>query len=118
MAIRQIGDAIIRIKYRDRGDYAGTITTPEGHRWRFEDLHAPKVGFGANVAYDSPKAYDKMAEAAVSFGSYYTTMNRGDETPSWAPPAEVADAIEEAAIGAMDPEGRGTYTVTRPKRKS
>jgi hypothetical protein len=37
-----------------------------------------------------------MAMSAAAFGSYYTTHNRGDDTPDWAPPPEVADAIDDA----------------------
>lgn len=110
MAKRYIGDAIITIQYRDRGDYAGTIRAG-GHTWHFEDLYAPAGGLP--FAYDSPEAYDKMAAAAVSFGSYYTTHNRGSDTPEWAPPAEVADAIEEATAWATDEEGKGLYEVRR-----
>ena len=109
MARRYIGDAVIEIKYRDTGDYAGTVSAG-GHTWRFADLNAPKAGLGAGVAYDSPEAYDVMAASAVSFGSYYTTHNRGD-APEWAPSAEVADAIDEAVSGVMDDKGR--YEVQR-----
>ena len=57
-----------------------------------------------------------MAQSAVCFASYYTTHNRGDDAPEWAPPPEVADAIEEAVAGAQD--DRGEYEVRRsPKGK-
>jgi hypothetical protein len=110
MAKRYIGDAVVNITYRDRGDYAGTVSAG-GRTWRFEDLHAPRAGLGRGVAYDSPKAYDEMAESAVSFGGYYTTDNRGDDTPDWAPSAEVADAISDATAWAQD--DRGKYEVRR-----
>jgi hypothetical protein len=113
MAIRYIGDAVIRITYRDCGDYAGTVTA-NGHTWRFADLHAPRCGF--QFAYDSPRAYDEMARSATTFGSYYTTHNRGDDTPDWAPAPEVADAIDKAVAWASDDQG--TYTVSRRKVRS
>lgn len=111
MAKRYIGDAVITITYRDRGDYAGTVCA--GRKcWRFNELRGPAIGFGRGVAYDSPKAYDEMAESAVGFGSYYTTHNRGD-APDWAPPADVADAIEEATAWAQNDQG--DYEVRRSR---
>src|ERR1700678_2363160 len=113
MAKRYIGDAVITIEYHDSGDYRGTVRAGN-HAWRFDDLHAPAMGF--SHAYDSPEAYDKMAGSAASFASYYTTHNRGDDVPDWAPPPEVADAIEEAVGWAQD--DRGEYEVRRsPKGK-
>lgn len=117
MAKRYIGDAVITITYRDRGDYAGTVCA--GRKcWRFEDLHAPRSGFGRDqngrgISYDSPRAYDKMAESAVGFGSYYTTHNRGDDLPDWAPSANVADAIAEATQWAQN--DRGDYEVRKSR---
>lgn len=112
MAKRYIGDAVIDITYRDRGDYAGTVRAG-GYSWAFDGLHAPKIGFGAGISYDSPLAYDQMAASAVGFGGYFTTYNRGDDLPDWAPPAEVADAIEYATSGEMDDGGE--YLVRRKK---
>jgi len=114
MAKRYIGDAVVTIKYvgtdRDgRDEYVGTIRV-ENYAWKFSSLYAPAVGFGAGVAYDSPAAYDSMAKAAVSFGSYYTTCNRGDDVPDWAPDAETADAIDAAA---WDRDESGEYSVSR-----
>ena len=112
MAKRYIGDAVITITYRDRGDYAGTISVPkEKKTWKFDDLHAPGAGLGPGVGYDSPKAYDEMAGSAVSFGGYYTTHNRGDDVPDWAPKPEVADAIDEATSIVTDDQGN--YEVRR-----
>jgi hypothetical protein len=110
MAKRYIGDAVIRIAYHDEGDYRGTISAG-GKCWRFRDLKAPAIGHGAGVGYDSSKAYDEMASSAVGFGGYYTTHNRGEDCPEWAPPAEVADAIDEAASWAQDDSGE--YQVRR-----
>lgn len=119
MAKRYIGDAIIRIAYRDaceangyRDDYHGTVTAG-GRTWHFDHLRAPACGHGDGIAYDSSEAYDSMAASAVAFGSYYTTHNRGDDCPSWAPEAETADAIDAAASWATDEEGRGLYAVRR-----
>ena len=110
MAVRYIGDAVVRISYHDSGDYHGTVSVPAG-TWRFGCLHAPACGFGPGVAYYSPAAYDEMASSAVAFASYYTSHNRGDETPDWAPPPELADAIDAATCGACS-DG-GDYTVRR-----
>ena len=112
MAMRYIGNAVITIKYTGcicgKDTYTGTISA-DGNVWHFDTLHAPAAGFC--FAYDSPKAYDKMAESAVSFGSYYTTDNRGDELPDWAPPPDVADAISSATCWAL--RDNGTYKVRR-----
>lgn len=110
MAKRYIGDAVIRIEYHDAGDYRGTVSAG-GHVWRFANLHAPLIGHGPGVGYDSPEAYDSMAASAVSFGSYYTTHNRGDDCPEWAPPSEVADAIQEATQ--CDMTDQGDYLIRR-----
>jgi len=110
MARRYIGDAIVTIAYHDDGDYRGTIKAGK-HTWKFDGLHAPRAGLGPGVAYDSPEAYDEMAASAVSFGSYYSTGNRGDDTPDWAPPPEVADAIEQAVSWAQRDDG--SYEVRR-----
>ncbi len=112
MATRYIGSAVIRIRYRDCGDYAGTVSA-DGMVWRFDDLHAPAIGLGAGVAYDSSAAYDEMAASAASFGSYYTSHNRSDDTPDWAPAPDVADAIDSAVSWAQN--DRGDYQVSRKK---
>lgn len=111
MAKRYIGDAVVTITYHDAGDYRGTVSAG-GHSWRFSDLHAPKMGHGGGIAYDSPEAYDSMAASAVTFGSYYTGRGRGD-TPEWAPPSEVAEAIEEAVGGWQDDRGRHAVARSR-----
>jgi hypothetical protein len=111
VATRYIGDAVVRITYRDQGDYAGSVCAPGRRCWSFTDLRPPAVGFGGGVAYDSPEAYDEMATSAVTFGSYYTSHNRGRDTPDWAPPAEIADAIDEAVSGYQREDG--TYEVRR-----
>lgn len=115
-AVRKIGDAFVFIELDEdhpdvrmskRAIYKGKIVT-EDEIWFFDELGAPAHW---NKAWDSDEAFDEMAGSAVSFGSYYTTHNRGDDTPDWAPDAEVADAIEEATAWAMDDEGN--YTVER-----
>lgn len=100
MAIRYIGEATIRIMYLDDDTYAGTVSAP-GVTWHFEGLRAPRAGF--NFGYDSAQAYDRMAAAAVSFGS-----NPGEDND---PPREVARAIDDATAYMMD--DRGDYAVRR-----
>lgn len=116
MAKRYIGGAVVDILYRDRGDYAGTVSVGRKYTWRFSDLHAPPAGLGSGVAYDSAVAYDKMASSAAGFGSYYSSHNRGDDTPDWAPSARVADAIEEAVSWAQDDRGEYDVKRSRPRR--
>jgi hypothetical protein len=108
MAKRRIGEVVVRIKYLDNDTYAGTVSA-RGYVWKFDELKAPAWGF--RFASDSPWAYDKMAESAVGFGSYYTSHNRGDYVPDWAPAPEVADAIHElSSMAIMDDS---TYRIER-----
>lgn len=99
MATRYIGDAKITIRYRDEGDYAGTVTAG-GERWKFDGLRAPAIGF--DFAYDSPEAYDRMAGSAVSFGSSSEITGSRD----------VSEAISNAA---WDMDDSGDYNVKRRK---
>jgi hypothetical protein len=116
VARRWIGDALITIKYHDEGDYRGTIVV-KNHSgvwvWKFRDLHAPQCGFGPGVSYDSPEAYDRMAQSAASFGSYYTSINRREEEIEGYPRGEVADAINEAVGCVLN--DNGTYEVRRKR---
>jgi hypothetical protein len=112
MAKRWIGDAVVTIEYAGekdgRSQYKGTIKAGD-HTWRFADLGSPMGGF--RTGSDSPEAYDEMAGAAASFASYYTTHNRGDDVPDWAPSPEIADAIDEAVSWVQD--DKGNYQVRR-----
>ena len=105
MIKRFIGDCEIRLQYcgrtsDNRAKYLGYILLPDGRRHNFTDLQSG-VGSPGTRAED----FDNMAEAAVDFAAYYTTHNRSDDTPDWAPPAELADAIEEASMSSMKEEG-------------
>lgn len=69
MARRYSGELVVNITYHDDDTYKGSVKGPGG-TYRFTDLRAPAMGHGSGVAYDSPKAYDRMAEAAISFATY------------------------------------------------
>jgi len=110
-AIRYIGGARIAIGWNDARDaYEGSIKVGR-LKQTFSDLHPPRIRSQASV--DSPEQYDRMAAAAVSFLSYYTTGNRGYDDPDWIPPADFADALSDAVAGDMDDQGR--YYVRRAK---
>lgn len=118
MARRFIGDANIYIMYHDDGDYRGSIVVAQDDGppavWKFRDLKAPRCGFGPGIAYDSPEAYDQMAQAAAGFGSYYTTMNRSeDDDLEGYPSREIADIINDAVSVVLNDDG--TYEVRRKK---
>lgn len=123
MARRYIGDATIYIQYHDDGDYRGSIVCyfnahcaaqfRERRVWKFKDLNAPPAGFGPGIAYDSPEAYDRMAQSAASFGSYYTTDNRSEDDIEGYPSGEVADTINDAVSVVLNDDG--TYEVRRQK---
>jgi hypothetical protein len=102
MAVRYIEHLKIDIRYHDQGYYFGRVSTPAG-TWKFSGLYPPKIGF--TFAYDSSKAYDKMAKSALAFGSYYTTHNRGDVPPGY-PSAEIADEMSTAWYGDETPVRR------------
>jgi len=98
---RYIGELEIRLQYcgrtsDNRAKYLGNIVLPDGRKWNFADLQS-----GVGCPGTRPEDFDEMAESAVSFATYYTSHNRGDDTPDWAPPAELADAIEEASYSGM-----------------
>lgn len=110
-ARRYIGDAVITLEIEHEGmgprvEYKGTIRAG-GYSWRFDKLSVPIFNKGS----DSPEAFDEAAASAAGFGSYYTTYNRGDDVPDWAPSPEVADAIDEAVSFATNDQG--SYFVRR-----
>ena len=94
---RYCGSLLILIGYDDvKGCYFGSVITSNGKVWRFDDLRNPRAYQGA---VDSKEAFDMAAEAAVVFGSYYTSNNRPmyDEGLEGYPTAEIADEISEQA---------------------
>lgn len=130
MATRYIGDARITVRYDGysppRMYYSGRITVPVrvydavGNSvsigkvsWDFTQVGLSEYSYRG--AADAPEAFDQAAAAAVAFGAYFTTHNRGDDLPEWAPSADVADAIEDATSYATDEEGRGLHAVRRSK---
>jgi len=115
MIKRYIGELEIRLQYcgrtsDNRAKYLGTIILPNGQRHNFANLQS-----GVGCPGTRPEDFDEMAEAAVDFASYYSSDNRGEDTPDWAPPAELADAIQEASNGGMA-EDFG-YIVRRKKEE-
>ena len=74
MAKRYSGDLVVQITYHDDDSYKGYVKGPGG-TYEFDDLHAPRIPTAGHVgshgiAYDSPKGYDEMARAAISFATY------------------------------------------------
>src|SRR5271154_2102197 len=66
MTTRYSGKITIRVLYDDRG-YKASVT--DGHyTWRGY-IDPPASGFGPGIAYDSPRAYDSAAHAALSFAN-------------------------------------------------
>jgi hypothetical protein len=111
MARRYIGENFIEIDYHPSSKrYRGYIRAGK-HVWNFSSLEPPDL-FKYGASPESPSAYDEMAKAAVTFGSYFTSLYCGKRA-AWAPPAAVADAIYQYAQGAIDPRGR--YGVRRTR---
>jgi hypothetical protein len=65
MARRYVGNLAVSITYDDRNFYRASVSG-NGMTWK-GTVGAPAAGFGPGIAYDSPKAYDQAARAAVSF---------------------------------------------------
>lgn len=87
-----VGEARVYIDFDEgQGVFFGYITA-HGHTWAFNDLRQAPLG----PTGDDKEWYAKAISAAVSFGTYYTSSNRSGEVPSWAPPAETADALADA----------------------
>jgi hypothetical protein len=100
---RKIGDACIYLKPSRHGEgWEGYIEIGNEVVWEFDDLHPPKIRLAGQ---DDEDLIDGLAASAVSFGSYYSTHNRGDDVPDWAPPADMADRIEEATQFVQDDQG-------------
>lgn len=78
MARRFCGTINIYITYNDDDTYSGSIVVNKV-RWPFRNLRAPAIGF--KHAYDSPEAYDKMANSAISFADAVNAIDH--ETGAW-----------------------------------
>jgi hypothetical protein len=86
-----------------RDVFKGTIILADGRRHDFEDLGSGCGGCRTEIS---------MAESAISFAAYYSSDNRGDDTPEWAPSGDLANAIGDAAD--YTPERSGIPDGMRP----
>lgn len=80
--------------------FCGRIEVKQGNGgmfWKFDELRVPGHG-GINAVID------RAARDAVSFGSCWTSDNRGSELPDYAPSAEFADLLM-AQCAFLEPEG-------------
>ncbi len=113
MILRYCGDLTIGLLYRGRTDdnrpeYRGCIRLPDGRTWRFNHLCG-----GCDLPGTRPEDYDRLATDAVGFATYWTSLNRGDDTPEWAPAGDLADAFDEAAdLGDSDYIVRRTRAIS------
>lgn len=65
MAVRYSGELTVRIAWSDRHSwYYGSVAHGRD-AWSFDDLRPPPSGHWGAV--DSPKSYDRAAEAAIAF---------------------------------------------------
>ena len=104
MQLRFCGTLTIGLHYAgrtpdNRPTYLGYVQLPDqGRKWTFNDL-CGAVGEDGTRAPD----YDEMARSAVGFAAYWTSHNRGPDTPAWAPAPDLADSFDEAAeVGEED----------------
>jgi len=68
MAKRYSGDLQISVTYDDKNHYRAAVSRDGTLVWRGIVRPAPS-GFGPGTAHDSPKAYDKIAAAALAFAA-------------------------------------------------
>lgn len=121
MATRYSGNLRISVVYDDRGGDYRVGVTDGTHRWRGRVRPAP-AGFGAGVAYDSPRAYDEIARSALAFAA--SDMERKRE--SWIEQADSGDSdyhvgrTPATAWGSGRDRGRrtGRRGGVRPRRSS
>jgi hypothetical protein len=66
MAKRYSGNLTINVVYDDKNFYKTSVSEGGKLLWRGTVNPAPS-GFGPGVAYDSPKAYDEIAQTAIAF---------------------------------------------------
>ena len=70
MATRYSGDLVIRLRYVDAayGEYRVRILDARSGEELWDGtIGAPRAGFGPGIAYDSKRAYDETARAAIAF---------------------------------------------------
>jgi hypothetical protein len=66
MATRYSGNATIRVVYLDHLTYQCRVSVDGRSVWHGW-IGPPERGFGPGIAYDSPRAYDSTARAALAF---------------------------------------------------
>jgi len=66
MAKRYSGNLQISVVYDDKNFYRTSVSSGGKHLWSGIVRPAP-AGFGPGIAYDSPRAYDAIAQTAIAF---------------------------------------------------
>lgn len=107
MAKRTIGNLTVSMRIDDStGEHYFCRVSIKGTRTAWTGrVGAPRVGFGAGVAYDSTRAYDAIAQAAVAFASSPT----GDESEA---EREIMRAIASELEWAIS-DDQGSYEMVR-----
>ena len=99
IGVYKVGDCYVNL-HEDRYGYCGSVyadpsTDPSDRvSWHFDHLRGPAIG-----VHDERS----LAISVCSFGGYYTSDNRGDDLPDWAPEPDIADAINNASAWVEDP---------------
>lgn len=92
IGVYQVGDAVVDLCEGVNGYWGTIFTNPTDSKnrrgWEFDGLRGPAIGVHDEC---------ELAKAACYFGGYYSTFNRGDDLPDWAPSEEIADAISNAS---------------------
>ncbi len=100
--VRYCGDVKIELEYlgfdeeRDRFSVRVTVA---GHVWQYDEFFVDPGPPGHRKADTADDAFDSAATVAVHYGSKYNIGWDLDDgcIPDWAPPRDIAQAINDAA---------------------
>lgn len=105
MAKRYSGRVVVTVLYDDHDYYKASVAVPGRSVWQGR-IYPPKSGYGAGVAYDSPKAYDRTARAAISFAREVDNIDH-----------ELAFGDHDVHLGRSSATRRPTVSNPSKKRK-
>jgi hypothetical protein len=108
MAKRYSGNLLINVTYNDKNFYRTSVSSGGQPLWSGIVRPAP-TGFGPGVAYDSPKAYDEVAQTAIAFAE--------DEKGGIADEAEFDEDMTGYLVRRSPPPRGGAATAHATKKR-
>ena len=106
MAKRYSGNLTINVTYDDRNIYRTSVSRGGEALWSGTVRPAP-AGFGPGIAYDSPRAYDEIAQTAIAFAE--------DEKGGIADEAEVDEQMTGYQVR-RSPRGKAAHATKRTSK--